>query len=495
MALEPTIEQAAILAEARAKESLLINALAGAAKTSTLVMLAERLPKEPTLCLAFNKRIAEEMAKRMPGHIQCATLNSVGHRAWGQATGRKLSVSTDKLYSILSDLNGKLSATERRDAGEVFAATLRGARLAKSAGYVPASMRKFGNTLCELEDLLDTFAQQIDVDPTDEWCNSLDKILEISISQAYDGLIDFDDQIYMSCLFGGRYPRFPIIMVDEAQDLSPLNHRGLELMFGNRLIAVGDPWQAIYAFRGAHHTSMEVMKSTFSMKEMTLSTSFRCPQSVVRNVHWHVPHMRWPEWAQAGLVERLESWGPETVPDGSAIICRNNAPIFGVALDLIRAGRGVKILGNDIGASLVKTLEKLGPGSTSQEAVYSLIEAWETAQVKKAHKARIASIRDRADCLRVFADVGSTLDEATAYAKAIFAASGPIQLMTGHKSKGGEWDIVFHLDPFLVPSPWAIKAAEASGDDSQLIQERNLKYVIDTRAKQTLYYVNSEDFK
>jgi len=495
MALDPTPEQSAILAEARSRDSLLINALAGAAKTTTLVMLASKLPMEPTLCLAFNKRIAEEMAKRMPGHIACQTLNSAGHRAWGQTAGRKLRVETDKLYTILQDQNSRLAPADKRDAGEVFAATLRAVRLAKSAGYVPESMRKFGRSLCDISDLLESFAQQIDVDPDDSFCNAVDRVLETSIAQAYDGLIDFDDQLYMSILFGGSYPRYPIIMVDEAQDLSPLNHEGLKKMFGGRLIAVGDPHQAIYAFRGASHTSMGDLREAFNMKELTLSTSFRCPINVVKNVHWHVPHMAWPEWASVGIVEHLAEWGQGDIPDGSAIICRNNAPIFSIALRLIRAGRGVKILGNDIGASLVKTLEKLGPGNTKQAVVFGLIETWREAQERKAHKARLAGIRDRAECLRVFAEVGETLDEAAAYAKAIFAASGPIQLMTGHKAKGGEWPIVFHLDPFLVPSPWAIRRAVETGDESQLIQEKNLKYVIDTRAQEALYYVNTEDFR
>lgn len=493
--IDPTPEQQAILDRARSPESLLINALAGSAKTTTLVMLAAKLPMEPTICLAFNKRIADEMAKRMPSHILSATLNSTGHRAWGATIGKRLTVDTDKLYNIVKEMNDRLPPAEKREAGETFAATLRAARLAKSAGYVPPSMRKFGSTLCEVEDLVTSLAEQIDANPDAWFLGRLNEILEISISHSFQGLIDFDDQIYMSTLFGGAYPRYPIVLVDEAQDLSPLNHASLKKLFGARLIAVGDPHQAIYAFRGASHTSMGDLKVAFSMEELTLSTSFRCPQNVVKNVHWHVPHMTWPEWASVGLVTHLASWSAKDVPDGAAIICRNNAPVFRVALNLIRAGRGVKILGNDIGAGLVKKLEKLGPGTLTQDEVFDAIDVWLQKEMRKAHEARHGVLHDTAECLRVFAEFGRTLDESIAYAKHLFAASGPIELMTGHKSKGGEWDIVFHLDPFLVPSRWAIRAAEETGDESQLIQERNLKYVIDTRAKQSLYYINSDDYE
>ena len=54
--LSATEEQAAIIDFALAsRTNLLINALAGAAKTSTLRFLCKYLPIEPTLSLAFNK--------------------------------------------------------------------------------------------------------------------------------------------------------------------------------------------------------------------------------------------------------------------------------------------------------------------------------------------------------------------------------------------------------------------------------------------------------
>lgn len=496
MNIIPTEEQ--ILCEEAARRgsaSLLVNALAGAAKTTTLVRMASAMPVAPTICVAFNKRIAIEMGTRMPGHVNCATLNSVGHRVWASSIGKRLIVNTDKSYSILSELTGAMSQKDRKEKlGDTFASVLKAVRFCKSAGYVPESMTKFGQGLTTLEDMLEVFARQVDVDPDDEFLSLVDKVLETSISEAYQGRIDFDDQIYMSTLFGGAYPRYPVVMVDEAQDLSPLNHKSLEKMYAGRLIAVGDPHQAIYGFRGASHSSMSELKAKFNMQELALSTSFRCPKSVVQNALWRVPHMRYPDWAKPGAVTHLNSWTEKDIPDGAAIICRNNAPIFSVAMRLIKRGRGVKILGNDVGAGLVKILEKLGPGDMDQAQTLLAIGSWEETQERKAHKARLASIRDKAECLRVFASAARTLDEAIAYAKAIFSASGPIQLMTGHKSKGGEWPVVFHLDSFLVPSKWALRAAEA-GDEGQLEQENNLKYVIETRSLESLIFINSEDYQ
>src|SRR6185312_333054 len=63
-----------------------------------------------------------------------------------------------------------------------------------------------------------------------------------------------------------------------------------------------------------------------------------------------------------------------------------------------------------------------------------------------------------------------------------------IQIMTLHKSKGLEFDIVFHLDLYqwIIPSFQAIK-----GDEKEKIQSVNLHYVGITRAKQACILVTS----
>ena len=489
-----TEEQAAVIEFARLdKRSLLISALAGAAKTTTLVAAAHKLPVVPTLCCAFNKRIAEEMAKRMPAHIETKTMNAIGHRVWGKTVGKKLILEADKGYSILSAIVDRLPPADRKEFGDAFASILRAVRKAKSSGYIPARFSSVGVSLLSREEFAEAVAPDSDVNPDDWFLSHVDEALGISIAQAFEGKIDFDDQIYMSTLFGGVYPVYDIVMVDEAQDLSPLNHLSLSKMVGKRLIAVGDSNQAIYGFRGAHTSSMSVLKDQFSMVELTLSISFRCPKAVIRRQWEKVPNMRWPEWAEEGKAEVLEELEIESIPDGATIICRNNAPLFSAAMRLIRRGRSIKIVGADIGKSLLKLLEGMGGKSDlKQESLLNAISTWEEKELAKAHKARRHAISDRAACLRVFAEAGDSKNAAVAFAKHIFAAAGPITLLTGHKSKGEEWDTVYHLSPSLVPSPWARKAAE-TGDSTQLEQELNLRYVIETRAKKELYLVELED--
>lgn len=490
--MTPTPEQEAILALGRSAESLYIEADAGAAKTTTLTMLARKLPIVPTLCCAFNKSIATEMQQRMPGHVMCQTMNSIGHRTWAKHTGRRLVVESDKTYNHIQEMMQSAAGEEKKALGEAYSSVLRAVRMAKSAGYVPDSCKSIGKGLTSLEEFLDALSSQIDVEPDDAFCGWFIKLLERSISESFEGKIDFDDQVYMPTLFGASFAKYPIIMVDEAQDLSPLNHEMLRKMFGGRLIAVGDPKQAIYGFRGAHQNSMELLATEFNMKRMYLHVSFRCPRTVVERARWRAPDMQYPEWAKEGLVSALSEWNADDVPDGAAVICRNNAPLFKVALRFIRAGRGIKLIGNDIGTALIKVMKKFGDGSLPREQVLEAVNNWEETQIAKAREARKASIRDRAECLRVFADFGNTLGESIAYAEHLFACSGPIQFMSGHKSKGLEFDTVYHLDPFLIPSHHALKLAD-EGDRSQLDQERNLRYVIETRSKENLFFIETEE--
>src|SRR6266567_6238762 len=100
--MTPTPEQTAILSIATTTtENLLVNALAGTGKTSTIELICHQLTTIPILYLAFNKRIVDEASRRMPSHVECRTQNSIGHRAWSQATGRRLVVMSDKMRTIL----------------------------------------------------------------------------------------------------------------------------------------------------------------------------------------------------------------------------------------------------------------------------------------------------------------------------------------------------------------------------------------------------------
>jgi superfamily I DNA/RNA helicase len=477
MTFTPTQEQLDIVEAARSTtDNLLINALAGAAKTSTLVLIAEAIKGTPMLCLAFNKKIATEMEDRLPGNCTSMTLNSLGHRAWAAAIGKRLVLNAKKTYEILSYYTNKLEAENKSAVFDQFSDIMRAIDAGKMCGWIPDG--HFPNAKRLMTD--DEFYASLDEEPSSlVWYLILKTTLE-SLSQAMKGTIDFNDQILMPTLFPCTFPMYPLVLVDEAQDLSALNHAMLRKLAKKRLIAVGDECQGIYGFRGAHADSMELLESTFQMKKFFLTTSFRCPTKVVEAARWRAPAMRWPEWAIEGSVTTLPQWSAVTIPDDAAIICRNNSPLFRTALRLLKAGRYPQVIGNDIGKSLLKILKKFGPSEMTQDVVLSEIALWKEAKLRKTRSP--GSINDQAECLEVFAQAGKCLGDAIAYAEHIFNSSGPIKLMTGHKSKGLEFSHVFILDLHLVRV-----------DERQ--QEQNLKYVMQTRAKESLTYIDTTGFQ
>lgn len=467
-------------------DNLLINALAGAAKTSTLEFLCKYLPVQPILSLAFNKRIAEELGKRLPGHVKCATINSVGHRVWSSAIAPSITLDAKKTYNIVSAIAQGASNRERSTIYESFGPIMKLVTRAKLAGYLPDGLYPHIKRVTSPDEFWSVIEEE-----DDELLYgraTVDEALKASIQQAYKGLIDFDDQIYMPTLFGGTFPQFPITLVDEAQDLSAINHAMLRKLVRGRLIAVGDQRQSIYGFRGAMASGMQKLKADFKMTEMQLSVSFRCPVKIVENARFHAPHMQWAPNAEEGSITLMEEWGAGDIPDNAAIICRNNAPLFSLAFKLLRAGRGVKLVGFDIGPSLVKAMKKLGPETMRREELFRAIDQWETEKLAKARGKGAGTIRDKAECFRVFAAFGTDLGSACRYAEHIFATTGTIQLLSGHKAKGLEWDVVFHLDSHRIPSPYC-----RTEEDRE--QEQNVRYVIETRAKRGLFFITMEGYR
>lgn len=471
--MTPTLEQLAIIAAAQTtRDNLQVRALAGAAKTSTLVLIAQALPAERLLCLAFNKKIAEEMKQRLPGNCEAKTLHSLGLSAWRDYIGKFPKINTGKCSQLFKRIVDGLSPAEREEAWALRGEILDAVGYGKGRGWVPGSVKGASPLISDEE-----IYAVLEFEPTPLSWTLIQRISERSVAAARDGEIDFDDMILLPVIFPCSFDRYDVVLVDEAQDLSTLNHALLRKLRAPRIIAVGDPCQAIYGFRGAHEESMDVLRESFQMRVLTLSISFRCPQAVVREAQWRAPHMQWPDWAKPGSVRHLPSWTVEDLPENCAILCRNNAPIFAMGLALIANGRFPTIPRSDIGGALLKQLEKLGPKELSQANALIRLEEWEAAQRKRARN--LATLNDRVACLRIFIEAGDDLGQAIAYAKRLLEASGTIEMSTIHRSKGLEWDDVFILDESLI---------------STREQDPNLRYVAQTRSKLNLTYITTEGF-
>lgn len=472
----PTEEQQLIIdAASTTSDNLLVAALAGAAKTSTLVLVAQALSTVPTLCLAFNKRIATEMQERLPPNCTAKTLNGLGHSVWQQTIGKRLTLKEDKVFTLVREAIQSYPKAAQGPLFEALGDLVRAVKSGKTAGYVPDG--HFPNAQRLIDD--DEFFNWLDDEPDPQSWDLIRAVSLESIKQGLAGLIDFDDQILLPTIFPSSFPVFPLILVDEAQDLSALNHKMLRKLARKRIIAVGDECQAIYGFRGAHENSMELLQETFAMRKLILSISFRCPQAVVKHAHWRAPHMRYPEWAKPGTITTLERWYHSDIPDNAAILCRNNAPLFRLALWLLKAGRYPQLIGNDIGKNLIKIMKKFGPLDLPIAQVFQEIDKWSAA--KKAKSRSPGSIDDQAECMMIFCENAKELGDAIAYAEHLFNSQGPIALMTVHKAKGLEFNDVFILDKGLFRF-------------DRNPQDRNVLYVAQTRAKNSLTYIETETY-
>lgn len=473
-----TEEQISILAAASStKSNLILNAYAGCGKTSTLEMLDSKSKTRPCLYLVFNTKNAKEATERMQSTTTVRTFNSLGARIWAAVYGQH-GVEKQKTQGILREMIKEVpKGTAQQEMWNSFQSVVAGVAMAKALGYIPAAHPQAHRSLIGAS----SFHARLEEIPDDLTCDLIDAVLLRSIAQSYKGRVDFNDQIYMPALFGGTFPKFPLTLADEAQDLNPVNHLLLSKLVGDRrLIAVGDPHQSIYGFRGAVESGMSQLASAFSMDSLSLSVSFRCPQAIVEAARWRVPEFQWIK--RGGHVETLTQLHLSDINPEAAIICRNNAPLFGLALRLLAAGHSISLAGSDIGPRLIGIMERLGGrDDLSRPAFLAAIAEWEAEKLA----AESTTAHDLAACMRVFAQQTTSRDQAITYVKHVFAQSGSIQLMTGHKAKGLEFPIVYHLDP------WLVRNGRLGAPPSE--QDQNLDYVITTRSQDQLYEIDTRN--
>lgn len=497
--MKPTPEQSAIIEAATRPESLMVNALAGTGKTTTLTMLAKALPPEPALALAFNKKIKEELEKRFPKNFSVMTMNGLGHRAWSFTINKK---------QMLIDSNkiGRLTTTALKpfpESRNEWASIRTLVVMAMQRGLVPSQFQHANGLIPDTPDAWAQLDYELDLGLSPDERKLARRVLIESIEEGMKGCISYDDQIYLPVVFSGAFPRFPIVLVDEAQDLSPLNHQMLRKVAAGKLIVVGDPRQAIYAFRGADHNSMTNLKALRKdWIELPLNTTFRCPQRVVTRQHAHAPQYRAATSNPSGEIHDFTtsdawSWSKvDAVADGEiAILCRNNAPLLSMAFKLLRRGVGVNMLGRDIGRGLSALCKKLAPDNAIPTADFrKVLGDWFETERSKAEAnedaSKIDSVTDKYECILAVIENKSPPSVRALISELdnLFAKdSGLVTLATGHKAKGLEWDTVLHLDPWRIPSKWAKKPDE-------ITQENNLQYVLETRTKHTLILANLKDF-
>ena len=164
------------------------------------------------------------------------------------------------------------------------------------------------------------------------------KVIEVYENLLFDsGLVDFDLMVLTGLqLIEQRewvrkalYARFPILVVDEYQDLGHALHRMvLCLCFeaNMRLIAVGDPDQSIYGFNGAEPAQLQNLAKCDGIEAVRLQLNYRCGPSIIRASEIALGETR-------GFESRVDEPGtidihhrPHGVKDQASFICDTIIP-------------------------------------------------------------------------------------------------------------------------------------------------------------------------
>lgn len=538
MTFTPTPEQHAIFSEMSAPSTsphLIIDAKAGAGKTSTLIAGLGKLSGN-SLVMAFNKSIAVDIKTKVDAdtslsfiqkaQINVSTVHAHGMAAFNRARsgGGRAQVQGGKLSFLLRDLQQPLDASDPARRNTRHIAKL--ASFAKQSGFGLTSVAEEFPGLADKK-AYRSLVEHYDLDLELESGYTVEALIDdaidlLMLSNRKLGMIDFDDMIYLPLLLNYQLTLYSNVLIDEAQDINATRR---ELAFRSlkpdgRLIAVGDPHQAIYGFTGASTDSLNDIAKRCSPPPtwLPLSICWRCDDAVLDEARAIVPTIKTAEHKLGkGKVTRypfrqepLEASFHKEYPapgydflalprPGDAILCRLNRPNVATALGLLRRGTPAKIEGRDLGGKLLSHVKRATDLYAHQPLSDTLLDLESYKQQESAklaardREAAAALLEDEVDaaillCERAIEQRSSAaFVDLEALVQSLFGddvnSKSCVTLSSVHKAKGREWPRVFILGRGDYMPFW--KASEGW----QMDQEMNLIYVAITRAESELVYV------
>ena len=316
---------------------------------------------------------------------------------------------------------------------------------------------------------------------------------------------DFDDQIWLPLVNGLDIPKVDLLLVDEAQDFNRCRQE-FAMRSGHRILIVGDENQAIYGFAGADTESMDRMAAMLAeqgdVEVMPLTVTRRCSKVVVELAAKIVPGFEaHPSNKEGEELDLSYNEAYEMLDQDDLVLCRINAPLVRVAFSMLRLGRPATLLGNQLDVQLIDFVKRACRGTKYQPQTRDVsgfleyLDEYEQQTKARLEKRAIrdagaadalVALQDKCECLRVFCDGATTVDQVIENIKEVFVnRPGGTLLSSGHRAKGMEAERVFIMRPDLLPHPRA-KTPMARK------QEEHLKYVMITRSKNIIAWVSGE---
>lgn len=466
--------------------NIIVQACPGAGKTTNIKHLWT-LDDKAALYLVFNKHNQLEAEANMPQKQGSAvkTLNGLGASILYNNFGRS-NLDKNKVNNIVRDMlrkpqgyskHGRYHQSKDQQEREwsLIKAVSKAKMLALSGDF----------TLAEYEQMISTYDM-------DEYSGMYDHVVQcLQISDSKQDVIDFDDQIRFPAIYDLHMPQFHNVLVDEAQDLSPIQAQLVSKLLAQRYVFVGDKRQSIYAFRGAMCDSMDYLKAQFNCVELPLSITYRCAKTIVAEAAkvWPGDIEAWEESPDGSITVYTGGHDSLQLGGDAIVLCRTNKPLITYAYELLKQGIACYVRGRDIGEGLVRLINR--QEAPDVRTLIDCLQNWKDVELAKAAKRedenRVQSVNDKFDSCMVFVDRCKLTDSPTVvveHINSLFEQGKGVCLSTVHKAKGLEADAAYLLEAGLFDS-FKAKAKH----EYQREQEKNIKYVAVTRAKTQLMYM------
>lgn len=464
--------------------SILVAAVAGSGKTTSIVKSLELLPKnKDKIFLAFNKSIVKELSEKVPKDVEVSTLHSFGCKTLFRHFG-KISISEDKIYSLAIKMSYEWNLPKTEN---IYVYCHRVRQLCDIMRQTLITTDEEAIFDLSLKYNIDVFSTEIE--HAIKVVEKADKNIES---------IDFVDMIYQIARRNLKMKKYDYVFIDEVQDLNKAQQEIIKKILkpNGRFIGVGDPFQSIYGFAGADFESFNRMKNLVpNVVELPLAVCYRCAKNIVEKAKTIIPHIESNPAKEDGIVRYNGKFSE--IQNGDWVLCRNTKPLIMAFIELLRAGKKANIKGREIGKGLSLLIQK-----TNKTDIKSLIKHLKTDRVRLKEKLikkgfknvdeneKVINFTEKIEIVTIISNTtGSSVKSLLNYINTIFLDEDipGITLSTIHKSKGLEADRVFVICADLMPSRFAKQEHEK-------MQESNLEYVMITRAKKELVYVPKEEF-